>query len=1742
AATALLIRASLPDGATLVSRSGRGADQASEALAWTGEALPPGQRATFGYVLGLPECYPAGQTDLPITASAECRDTGAVATALASIRVLAAPQLTLKASVEPRRAVPGDVVRAVVATGNVGNAVGTGAVMVVSVPAGTRPLEISRGGRHDQAAGLVSWELEPLPITGEEQACSISLALDSSFDPGATELAVRATVTSAASVAEAETGFVVDAAPEADISLVSDRAEPSPSEPVQYTLRVANNGTAPVQVVELIDPLPLRCSFVSATHGGSYDSGGNSARWLLGPIAAGASIEVMLTVRLDREFPLGLSVVGNQATVRFDDLSVVDSLEHQLEVTAVPVLTPAVQCVTLDAHPGQEVVLTVACEAGGHAPAESTRLRLQLPDCMTPLPARSLSDGVVDAVARTVDWTLGTVSPGTRTEAVVTVLLDPVMPAGDTAHEVTVCVTSDHTEPAEVSTAVVVEAAPRLELSLAFGAEQVSPGELIPLTLAVVNVGDAASARVVVSVPLPEAFEAPEEPGSDTLTWEVGPLDGGGASARRVVSVSPRYEFPVGITRVAISGAATVEDGTVSGCAPATLDVLAEPGLSIGCDVSQQEVSVGERVSTTFEVRNVGHVPLDAVQLRDVLPPGLRAVGAGGDARVVAHEPDGVHWEIDRLPRGKSSILTLAVVPEPGFAHGQTTISHGLVITAPVLAAAVESAPVTLVVNAEATLAGSCIVATSSGAAADGVVAVSPGQRLAVSWQLSNTGTGSAPAGTFEVMLPDGLVPEQVGAEGQVSEAGAITWPVEPPAPGDRLVLQASLRVTRDFPRGATRLSLGGVFTGAGPVVAVQPALLDVVAEPRVEAATLMDRRVYAPGASLAFSLRLANHGTASADALTISVRPDPRVTPVWVEGGRLDEITGAVCWDVPELLADGEPIELRWDGRLSTAFAVGDSVLSQPIEIVGAPLELAPTSWTVRAEQPVAASVDIDPAVAEPGDRVRILVRVGTTGRQVPADVSIQLPDGLHAVEDTLRQVIAGPEETTTTFDAVVQSSLPSGNTSLPVGVTIDAGATQLQHSLELLARVAPELAVSAVVIGALPTAPGQTLSLAVTCRVAGRADARDLVIWVPLPAGSEAVEAKDAQRVSPGGRRMLRWPLGAAVPGDVVTRTCVLALPDSLEAGEHVLDFTPGADATGVDLVYASPVHARVRAAPVLGVTAALDPPVALPGESVSLSLVLANTGDAPARRLVLACDLPGGERRWAVDDLAPGATEEAVVPFDAPTDLPPGTHELAIGASLASSDLASSASSGGPDDFVWRVEAPVRLVVAALPRLQITAACDRHSAAPGDPVTWSLTVKNVGHAPALGVVVTDRLPERGRFLEAASGGEWHAEQACVVWALGDLAPEDQGRVLTWRAAIADTIPAGNHVFAHAPSVVADGTGSEPIVSGVTEVAVEAWPQLAVSLEVTDADGKPLQGPLEAGDLARVRARLVNSGPAAAVPATLSLELPPALRLAEGDSQWVVAELASGESAEQLLSVQVGSVLPVGLTSHLMRLTAATPDIADVQARVGISVRAAAQLEVAASCVRPLVGPGDEVEVVVAYSVSGTAHADGLVVSLTLPARVHLVEALDGGEGPTDPRARDIRWTPGQRAVGDTGQLRARLRLDKGLANDFVLPISVAARADGVDPVVGEVLELRVRAVPRLSLDLHSEQSTIRPGERIRYVLTVANSGRAPAADILVTNPLPPGLALENATHGGHYDDLADAVVWRLPLLAQG
>ncbi|MFT7624685.1 MAG: putative repeat protein (TIGR01451 family), partial [Myxococcota bacterium] len=45
-----------------------------------------------------------------------------------------------------------------------------------------------------------------------------------------------------------------------------------------------------------------------------------------------------------------------------------------------------------------------------------------------------------------------------------------------------------------------------------------------------------------------------------------------------------------------------------------------------------------------------------------------------------------------------------------------------------------------------------------------------------------------------------------------------------------------------------------------------------------------------------------------------------------------------------------------------------------------------------------------------------------------------------------------------------------------------------------------------------------------------------------------------------------------------------------------------------------------------------------------------------------------------------------------------------------------------------------------------------------------------------------------------------------------------------------------------------------------------------------------------------------------------------------------------------------------------------------------------------------------------------------------------------------------------------------------------------------------------------------------------------------RARAADILVTNPLPPGLALENATHGGHYDDLADAVVWRLPLLAQG
>jgi uncharacterized repeat protein (TIGR01451 family) len=78
-----------------------------------------------------------------------------------------------------------------------------------------------------------------------------------------------------------------------------------PGESLTYTFRITNNGPSDSSGALVLDVLSPGVSFVSATDGGTYDSGTHTVTWVLGGLASGAGTSVNVTVQLKDPAPSG---------------------------------------------------------------------------------------------------------------------------------------------------------------------------------------------------------------------------------------------------------------------------------------------------------------------------------------------------------------------------------------------------------------------------------------------------------------------------------------------------------------------------------------------------------------------------------------------------------------------------------------------------------------------------------------------------------------------------------------------------------------------------------------------------------------------------------------------------------------------------------------------------------------------------------------------------------------------------------------------------------------------------------------------------------------------------------------------------------------------------------------------------------------------------------------------------------------------------------------------------------------------------------------------------------------------------------------------------------------------------------------------------------------------------------------------------------------------------------------------
>ncbi len=381
----------------------------------------------------------------------------------------------------------------------------------------------------------------------------------------------------------------------------------------------------------------------------------------------------------------------------------------------------------------------------------------------------------------------------------------------------------------------------------------------------------------------------------------------------------------------------------------------------------------------------------------------------------------------------------------------------------------------------------------------------------------------------------------------------------------------------------------------------------------------------------------------------------------------------------------------------------------------------------------------------------------------------------------------------------------------------------------------------VLALAKSASTTAPtlGQTLSftLTLTHAVASTAEAFDVVITDTLPAGLDFVAGSGV--ITPTGTfdesgapvLVVRVPglargdsvvvlyqatVAAANPvGAVLTNTATLAwtsLP-SVDAGER--------DGSGGVNDYTAPASSAVTVSNIdLQIAKTDGVAAAAPGAVLTYTLTVTNAGNVTASGVTVTDTLPGnvaflsasdgggevgGVVAWPTFSLAGGAAVTRTVTVQVANPLPAGA--------LALTNTAGVSDSGGhgPEPTPGDNTATDTDTLNAAPDLQLTKTDGLAMAAPGQVLTYTLTITNAGNRGATGVSVTDTLPAHVAFLSASNSG---AEAGGVVtWPGFSLGGGGLTVTRTVTVRVADPLPAGVFSITNAAAVTDDGAnGPEP------------------------------------------------------------------------------------------------------------------------------------------------------------------------------------------------------------------------------------------------------------------------------------------------------------------------------------------
>ena len=606
------------------------------------------------------------------------------------------------------------------------------------------------------------------------------------------------------------------------------------------------------------------------------------------------------------------------------------------------------------------------------------------------------------------------------------------------------------------------------------------------------------------------------------------------------------------------------------------------------------------------------------------------------------------------------------------------------------------------------------------------------------------------------------------------------------------------------------------------------------------------------------------------------------------------------------------------------------------------------------------------------------------------------------------------------------------------------------------------------------------------------------------------------------------------------------------------------PGSTGTGCSL--AIPVLT-----PVLTIVKTASAASAVPGQQVTYTITVTDTGQTPYAGAVVTDDLTGllDDAAYDTDAAATAGTvsyaspnltwtgslasgQAATITYSV-TVSNPETGDKILTDTVTSAAPGSNCGTGSTD--------PRCASTVTVSQLIIDSTADVSTTTPGGVVHYTTTLTNTGQTPYYGITMSsdgsglaDDAVSNGD--ETATSGSFAIGATGAVWT-GDVPVG--GTVTLTGSVTVDNPDTGDHIMTEINTSDAPGsncpagstgppcgttidvlTPALTIVTTASATAAVPGQQVTITVTVTDTGQTPYSGAVVTDSFAKMADDAAYNGDATATTGALSYANPVLTwtgNLSPGDSAVITYTVSvdNPDTGDKLVinnvaSTDAGSTCPPGSTDPACTLTVPvlTPALTIVKTAS------------AASAV-----PGQQVTYTITVTDTGQTPYTGAVVTDDLTG------LLDDAAYDTDAAATagtvsyaspNLTWT-GSLAPGHAATITYSVTVSNPDTGDNVLTDTVTSAASGANcPASGGTDPRCTTIVPVATLTIvnTADVSTTTPGGTIAYTITITNTGQVPYDGATVTDPLSDvtddGVAFgdDAATTAGSVSYLSPDLTW--------